>query len=155
MLWSKIYLMYISNISNLMVAGNISTLTFNPSLINMEYFLVIVVPYTGTKWRSWAKTPSSYRYNSTLLFQAGLPTSFSLEALNFSFFFVSNLLPVHKYQSLFEQLYNKLPVFFFYLCTYPNLTTIVPRKVSPCSAACVFLGYSESYERFSVLWSLH
>jgi len=83
----------------------------------------------------------------SLLFQASMPLSYWVEAL-YTATHVLNILPTKTLQSATPHfaLFGAAPSYghlrvFGCLC-YPNLSTTAEHKLAPCSAACVFLGYS-------------
>ncbi|RLM57903.1 hypothetical protein C2845_PM18G13220 [Panicum miliaceum] len=92
----------------------------------------------------------------TLLFHAAMPPSYWVEALSTAVFLINrqpsssirNSIPYHL-------LHRKMPDYsilrvFGCLC-YPNLSATTPHKLSPRSAAYVFLGYPPSQKGYRCL----
>jgi hypothetical protein len=89
----------------------------------------------------------------TLLIQASLPGRYWAEGLHTATYLL-NCLPTTAIQAACPHLalfssapsYKHLRVFG---CTcYPNMTTTVPYKLSPCSTRCVFLDYSADHKGY-------
>nr|GEU35882.1 hypothetical protein [Tanacetum cinerariifolium] len=85
----------------------------------------------------------------TLLFQASLPSTFCVEALYMSVH-VLNLLPTTtlSYRAPFELLYWFFPTYTYlrvFGCLCSNLSFTSKHKLSPRSAACVYLGPSSDH----------
>ncbi|GJU19839.1 ribonuclease H-like domain-containing protein [Tanacetum coccineum] len=86
----------------------------------------------------------------TLLFQAHLPSSFWVEALNMAVHILS-LLPttILSYRAPFEVLYGFFPTYthlrVFGCLGYPNLSATSKHKLAPRSTACVYLGPSSDH----------
>jgi hypothetical protein len=92
----------------------------------------------------------------TLLFHAATPPSYWVEALSTAVFLINrrpsssihNGIPYHLlHRKMLD--YSILRVFGC-LC-YPNLSAMTPHKLSPRSAACVFLGYPPSQKGYRCL----
>jgi transposase InsO family protein len=89
----------------------------------------------------------------TLLFQAKLPPTFWVEALNTATYLINRrpstpLQFATPYHILFDQEpdYTHLKVFGC-LC-YPNLSSTMPHKLSHRSTPCVFLGYPQDHKGY-------
>ena len=92
----------------------------------------------------------------TLLIQASMPPSYWAEALATATYLLNRRpsTSVHNFIP-FQILHHKVPDYsnlrvFGCLC-YPNLSATTPHKLSPRSAACVFLGYPASHKGYRCL----
>ncbi|GJT10391.1 retrovirus-related pol polyprotein from transposon TNT 1-94 [Tanacetum coccineum] len=90
----------------------------------------------------------------TLLFQAHIPPSYWMEALNMVAHLL-NILPstAINYEIPFTKLYNQTPTYeqlrvFGCLC-YPHVN--VSHKLEPCSTPCIFLGYLANHRGYKCL----
>jgi hypothetical protein len=84
----------------------------------------------------------------TLLFQAELPPTFWVEALNTATYLIKRrpstpLQFATPYRVLFGQEPNYTHLKVFGCLCYPNLSSTMPHKLSHRSTPCVFLGYPQ------------
>ncbi|WVZ83541.1 hypothetical protein U9M48_030678 [Paspalum notatum var. saurae] len=92
----------------------------------------------------------------SLLFQANLPPSYWVEALNTATYLL-NLMPTTTLQSdtPYQALFSSPPSYdhlrVFGCCCYPNLSATASHKLAPRSTRCVFLGYSAHHKGYRCL----
>jgi hypothetical protein len=92
----------------------------------------------------------------TLLIHAAMPPSYWVEALSTAVFLLNRRPSSSIHDGIpYHLLFRKMPDYsllrvFGCLC-YPNLSATTPHKLSPRSAACVFLGYPPSQKGYRCL----
>jgi transposase InsO family protein len=92
----------------------------------------------------------------TLLFHVAMPPSYWVEALSTVVFLINRRPSSSMHNGIpYHLLHRHMPDYsilrvFGCLC-YPNLSATTPHKLSPRSAACVFLGYPPSQKGYRCL----
>jgi hypothetical protein len=92
----------------------------------------------------------------SLLFQARVPPSYSVEALHKATHLL-NILPTKtlRFSTLHFALFGIAPLYdhlrVFGCACYPNLSATTSHKLAPRSALCVFLGYSSHHKGYRYL----
>jgi len=92
----------------------------------------------------------------SLLFQAGVPPAYWVEALSTATM-VLNILPTKTlhFNTPHQALFGSPPTYehlrVFGCRCYPNLSATAPHKLAPRSSLCVFLGYSPHHKGYCCL----